>query len=206
MKPLPPSSSASENASAALARQTSGRHTGLIPNRLAITRRTRVAASPPTTPATTPQATCWISAARTLPLLSPSCSPTRASATASSGTQMPSFRPLSVFRPWRMRDGSLSSVTTAWPRAASVGARMTASRRASGTASCGSRTSDASEPGEDRERQPDREQTQGDRRLAFQQAHTQLGGVRVEHQHQGRGRDGLEPVRRHRAVQPAEAR
>ena len=41
-----------------------------------------------------------------------------------SGTQIPSLRPLSTFRPCRIRDGIRSSVTTAWPSAASVQASM----------------------------------------------------------------------------------
>ena len=44
-----------------------------------------------------------------------------ASAMNSSGTQMPSLRPLSTLSPWRIRDGRRGSVTTAWPSAASVG-------------------------------------------------------------------------------------
>ena len=48
-----------------------------------------------------------------------------------SGTQMPSFRPLSTLRPCRIRDGTRSSVTTAWPSAASVQASMIESTSAS---------------------------------------------------------------------------
>ena len=47
------------------------------------------------------------------------------SAANSSGTQIPSLSPLSTFSPWRMRGGTRGSVTTAWPRAASVDARIT---------------------------------------------------------------------------------
>ena len=39
---------------------------------------------------------------------------------------MPSLSPLSTLRPWRTRAGMRGSVTTAWPSAASVGARTTA--------------------------------------------------------------------------------
>ena len=49
-----------------------------------------------------------------------------ATAANSSGTQMPSLRPLSTLRAWRMRCGTRGSVTTAWPSAASVGASTTA--------------------------------------------------------------------------------
>src|SRR3954447_3071083 len=48
-----------------------------------------------------------------------------------SGTQIPSLRPLSTLRPCRIRDGIRSSVTTAWPRAASVQASMIESTSAS---------------------------------------------------------------------------
>ena len=53
---------------------------------------------------------------------------TSATATAanSSGTQMPSLRPLSTLSPWRIRCGTRGSVTTACPSAASVGASTTA--------------------------------------------------------------------------------
>jgi hypothetical protein len=48
---------------------------------------------------------------------------------------MPSFSPLSTFRPWRMREGIRGSETTACPSAASVGARTIASNTASMNAS-----------------------------------------------------------------------
>ena len=49
----------------------------------------------------------------------------------SSGTQIPSFSPLSTLSPCRIRDGSRGSVTTAWPSAASVGASTMARTSAS---------------------------------------------------------------------------
>ena len=55
----------------------------------------------------------------------------RASAMKKSGTQIPSLRPLSTLRPCRIRDGTRSSVTTAWPSAASVHASMIESTSAS---------------------------------------------------------------------------
>ena len=63
------------------------------------------------------------------------CDSTSAAATAanSSGTQIPSLRPLSMFNPWRIRPGTRGEVTTAWPRAASVGARTTPRMTASQT-------------------------------------------------------------------------
>ena len=44
------------------------------------------------------------------------------------GTQIPSFRPLSTFSPWRIPSGTDALVTTALPSAASVGATMVANR------------------------------------------------------------------------------
>ena len=63
------------------------------------------------------------------------CDSTSAAATAanSSGTQIPSLSPLSMFNPWRIRPGTRGEVTTAWPRAASVGARTTPRMTASQT-------------------------------------------------------------------------
>jgi hypothetical protein len=49
-----------------------------------------------------------------------------ATAANSSGTQMPSLRPLSTLSPCRIRCGTRGSVTTACPSAASVGASTTA--------------------------------------------------------------------------------
>ena len=59
---------------------------------------------------------------------SPALSSASARNTNRMGTQMPSFRPLSTFRPWRISSGTDSLVTTALPSAASVGASMVASR------------------------------------------------------------------------------
>ena len=49
--------------------------------------------------------------------------------------QMPSLRPLSTLRPWRILDGRRGSLTTAFPSAASVGASSTASTSASANVS-----------------------------------------------------------------------
>ena len=87
-----------------------------------------------------------------------------------SGTQIPSFRPLSTLRPWRTRSGSRGSVTTACPSAASVGARMTASRSASGHDSEPKRTRATPKPASERQRQPEAEQTSRDRDLVPERA------------------------------------
>src|SRR5262245_43075643 len=62
------------------------------------------------------------------------------------GTQIPSLRPASTLRLWRIRTGSRFDVTTTWPSAASVGARMIATRSASGHASSGRTTNATAKP------------------------------------------------------------
>src|SRR5262245_26377989 len=62
------------------------------------------------------------------------------------GTQIPSLRPASTLRLWRIRTGSRFDVTTTWPSAASVGARMMATRSASGHARSGRTTSATAKP------------------------------------------------------------
>ncbi len=47
------------------------------------------------------------------------------------GNTIPSFKPLSTFSVWRIRNGMEGLLTTACPSAASVGARMAASNAAS---------------------------------------------------------------------------
>ena len=111
-----------------------------------------------------------------------------------SGTQIPSLRPLSTFSPCRMRDGRRGSVTTAWPSAASVGARMTARRSASGQVSEPSRTSAGAEARDERQRQPDAEQPRRDRDLVPQRAEVDPRGVAEEDERQrrlGEQLDGL---------------
>ena len=63
-----------------------------------------------------------------------------------SGTQIPSLRPLSTLRPCRIRDGIRSSVTTAWPSAASVQASMIDSTSASTRLTPGSTPTPTSVP------------------------------------------------------------
>ena len=136
MKPEPPSGAASPYASAAPATGTIWSHDRSIRRRLPA----YVIAVAATTPARAPAAMPYpISSTTSRTACVAPTSPASASAIAStmnrSGTQIPSFRPLSTLRPWRIRDGSLGSVTTAWPSAASVGASTTARTSASGTES-----------------------------------------------------------------------
>ena len=63
--------------------------------------------------------------------MTPSSALVAASRINRSGTQIPSLSPLSTLRPWLTRTGSRGSRTTAWPNAASVGARMTPTNPAS---------------------------------------------------------------------------
>ena len=94
------------------------------------------------------------------PEISDSTSAT-ATAAKSSGTQMPSLRPLSTLRPWRIRAGTRGSVTTACPSAASVGASTTPRISASSTLSSPKTAAAATAPsrivsGETDPEQPDR--------------------------------------------------
>ena len=58
--------------------------------------------------------------------ISPAVSRARARKSSKTGTQIPSLRPLSTFRLWRISSGTASLVITALPKAASVGASMVA--------------------------------------------------------------------------------
>ena len=100
-----------------------------LPARMTTTVANEPATMPPRRPKPISSTTRRIAAEA---LNSPASACAIASTMKNSGTQMPSFRPLSTFRPWRTRDGSRGSVTTACPSAASVGARITARSRASG--------------------------------------------------------------------------
>ncbi len=77
---------------------------------------------------------------------SPACACATARTMKKTGTQIPSFSPLSTLRPWRTRDGSRGSVTTACPSAASVGARTTARSNASGHDNASRSTSPTPKP------------------------------------------------------------
>ena len=121
-----------------------------------------------------------------------------------SGTQMPSLRPLSTFSPWRTRERQRGSVTTAWPSAASVGARMIASRRASGHESAPKRTSADAEAGEDREWQAEAEQPGRDRDLVAQRLEVDPGGVAEEDERERRLGEQLHGLARDAGVDDAE--
>ena len=122
----------------------------------------------------------------------PSSACATASAIRKSGTQMPSLRPLSTFRLWRMRTGRRCDVTTTWPSAASVGARMIATRSASGQARSASSDERDGEAGEDRERKPDPEQSRGDVRASAQRREVDPRRVGEEDDREGRLGEGLD--------------
>jgi len=69
-----------------------------------------------------------------------------ASAIVKNGNAIPSLRPLSTFRLWRISWGARGFEIVARPSAASVGARITATRRASQTPSPGSTPVATSQP------------------------------------------------------------
>ena len=111
-----------------------------------------------------------------------------------SGTQIPSLRPLSTLSPCRIRDGIRSSVTTAWPSAASVQASMIESTSASTRLMPGSTPTPASVPASDRQRQPDPEQARGHGELVAQRRERDPRRVREEDERQrrlGQQLDGL---------------
>ena len=77
-------------------------------------------------------------------------------------------------------------MTTAWPSAASVGARITARSSASAHKSSGNTTRASDESGHERQRQADPEQAQRHRELAAQRAHVDPRGVREQDQRKRR--------------------
>ena len=135
MKPEPPIASASPKPRSAPASGTTWSQVASTKRRPPAWTTTAAATAPATTPPRTPYPifSSTSSAAAPSPI-APSSASATASATKKSGTQIPSFSPLSTLRLWRMRVGRRGDVTTAWPSAASVGARMIARSSASGHA------------------------------------------------------------------------
>ncbi len=81
-------------------------------------------------PAASPQPICsaaFVTTAQVMPVVSSALA--RSRATRKKGTARPSLRPLSTSSAWRTRSGTDGSVTTFWPRAASVDESMIASRK-----------------------------------------------------------------------------
>ena len=75
------------------------------------------------------------------------------------GTQMPSLRPLSTFRPSRTVAGTAGFVTTALPSAASVGASIVARIATRAARAPGKSSRPVADAEQDRERQPDQQQS-----------------------------------------------
>ena len=123
-----------------------------------------------------------------------------------SGTQIPSLRPLSTLRPCRIRDGIRSSVTTAWPSAASVQASMIESTSASTRLTPGSTPTPDERPGGDRERQADAEQPRRYGELGAQGRERDPRGVGEEDERQRRLRQQLHRLAADTQIDQAEHR
>ena len=141
----------------------------------------------------------------------PSSHSARASAMKKSGTQIPSLRPLSTLRPCRIRDGIRSSVTTAWPSAASVQASMIDSTSASTRLTPGSTPTPTSVPAAIVSGRPIPSRRAGTANSPAQRGERDPRGVSEEDQRQRRLRqqlDGSPPILQidqaeHRAGQQA---
>ena len=132
MKPLPPTSSAPTKARPARPSRDS-RWKGSFIQPARMDRATpRPPRYPTAAPARGPSVTCRVAKESqwARPPLSPVAS-AKAIATRTTGRAIPSLRPLSTLRPWRIRTGTSRLLTTACPSAASVGARTAPMRTAS---------------------------------------------------------------------------
>ena len=121
-----------------------------------------------------------------------------------SGTQIPSFSPLSTFSPCRTGEGSRGRVTTAWPSAASVGARITARSSASGHARRAEQDEADAEARDERQRQPDPEQARGDRDLAAQRPEVDPRRIPEEHERERRLGEQLDRLARDSGIDEPE--
>ena len=145
MKPDPPTGSATANATSARIGAAIRRQSLVIQPRPPANRIATAPSQPMRSPATTARP---ISVRKTDAIPRAVCISLAAPARAivRKGTAMPSFRPLSTLRPCRTIAGTDLSVTTAWPRAASVGARMIAMMAASQNPIWSKKTRAASTP------------------------------------------------------------
>ena len=129
-KPFPPIQTAPPKLTSASASTTSWSDSGVVQPR----RRPHEASRPPPPPSASATRTATPSALTALPIHpepGDSSLATTATRTVTTGVAMPSLRPLSTFRVVRTRDGTDLLVTTGRLSAASVGARMVATRAAS---------------------------------------------------------------------------
>ena len=105
------------------------------------------------------------------------------------GTQMPSFRPLSTFRPSRIGAGTDGSVTTALPRAASVGANMVAMIAISNIVNPSNSRIPAPKPSAMVSGSPKTNSRLGIPMWPLQHTEVGIGGVREQQQCQGQLRE-----------------
>ncbi len=131
MKPLPSTSTADAYASTAIASSASGLHVAPIQPRS----RAASTSRPPSQPVSPPSNAESTNARRKVSTMwgsvPPVASCVRPMKMITNGRAMPSFRPLSTFRPSRTGCGTLRSTITDWAREASVGARTAPTRAAS---------------------------------------------------------------------------
>ncbi len=147
MKPLPPTAPEKPKATRARAMVESWRNVPVTHPLAPQVRRSQPPRTPVVTPTSRPNPICSSPNRTQVPALPLSISTAaRARQTVTTGAAIPSLSPLSTLRAWRMRTGIDRSVTTAWPRAASVGARIEARRAASHTDRSVSRRSPAPRP------------------------------------------------------------
>src|SRR3954452_19707829 len=120
-----------------------------------------------------------------------------ASTMNSSGTQMPSLRPLSTLSPWRMRIGRRGSVTTALASGAAGGAGEEGGEEDGGQQGLRDRQRGEQRLGEerserDRQRQSDAEKPRRHAALAAQDADVDPGGVGEQDEGERRLREGAD--------------
>src|SRR5215211_3869851 len=132
MKPLPPIWSASAQAMIASARRARRWNEAVIHPLCEAHLTSQPPTSPTPTPTRIPKPTC--SSAKRIQRSADKCSSSasaRVKKSARKGTERPSLSPASTFKAWRMRAGTRGLLTTAWPSAASVGARTVPTMAAS---------------------------------------------------------------------------
>ena len=185
MKPLPPSVRARRRPGA---RRPAGRSAATrCRSSRAGRRRGRAAPpkSPAARPAASPQPICsaaLLTTAQVIPVVSSALA--RSSATRKKGTARPSLSPLSTSSACRTRAGTDGSVTTRWPRAASVEAQHGRQQEDGGERHAGEREHADAETGEHRQRQADEQQATRPAELVTQGAEIEARRVAEEQQHE----------------------
>ena len=179
-KPLPPIATAPTYARSERARTTSCSEIADVQP----SRRTTTSSLPPrmptTTAATIARPISFAASAAQCPDPRPSSAITRLRNRVTNGVAIPSLRPLSTFSARRILAGTAGFVTTARPRAASVGARIDAISAAAAHPASGKSSSRRHGPESDRERQANEEQPNRQARIALHLAQPNGRGVREE--------------------------